>query len=124
MSCPIHLDECKMKKVCFRIRKRYFDDIVAGKKNVEFRRDVPFWRKRVSNLLSMDNVLSALPVLFYRIPLREDVQAVFICGKRVHRRKLRAISRMKTPLDLSDQGKKDLNTKLCFAFHLGEEVIP
>ena len=53
-----------MTSAVFRIRKRYFDAIVSGKKTVEFRKDSDYWRKRLKP--SLDT-------------------AVFICGKRVHR---------------------------------------
>ena len=34
----------------FRIRKRYFDDIVKGLKTVEYRKDSEFWRVRFAEL--------------------------------------------------------------------------
>lgn len=34
------------KGIVFRVRKKYFDDIVAGTKTVEYRRDGESWRKR------------------------------------------------------------------------------
>jgi len=92
-----------MKSLVLRIRKRYFDAIVSGEKTVEFRRDSEFWRKRIIG--------------------KADVEiATFICGKRVHRRKITSIHRIKTPSWFSEQGKKDVDTSLCFVINLGGEV--
>lgn len=30
-----------------RVRKEYFDQIKSGKKNEEYRRTIPYWRKRI-----------------------------------------------------------------------------
>lgn len=111
-----------MKKLSFRIRKKYFDAIVAGTKNVEFRRDIMFWRIRVNNILGRSrNLWMALKNHSF-IPSM-PVQAVFICGKRIHRRMIRMIGRIETPAHLfSDQGRKDVNTQYCWAFFLGDVV--
>lgn len=87
-----------LKSAVFRIRKEYFDAIVSGDKTIEYRKDSPFWRKR----------LFASPQI-----------AVFICGKRVHRREITDIYLMNTPSDFSEQGKSDVPTEMCFAIHLG-----
>lgn len=111
-----------MIKLSFRIRKKYFDLIVAGKKAVELRRDIMFWRIRVNNILGNS------PGLWEALDERSfipdvPVQAVFVCGKEIHRREIRMIARIKTPVHLfSDQGKKDVNTEKCFAFFLGDVV--
>jgi len=89
-----------MKSLVFRIRSRYFDAIVSGKKRVEYRKDIDFWKKRI---------------------LGAEV-AVFICGKRVHRRKILEVERIKTPEWFSDQGKMDVDTPTCLAIHLGSEI--
>ena len=95
----------KPRSLVFRIRRQYFDQIVAGEKKIEYRRDSPFWKKAVGQ------------------PLGEPkYTAVFICGKRVHRRRIIAIEKRATPDYFSEQGKKDVDTPLCFAFHLGDEV--
>lgn len=86
--------------ISFRIRKKYFDAIVSGKKTIEFRKDSEFWRKRLHCA---------------------DI-AVFICGKKVHRRKITAVITIPTPKWFSDQGKKDVNTTTCLAFYLGSVV--
>jgi hypothetical protein len=91
----------KTKRVVFRIRKRYFDAIVDGSKRVEYRKDSVFWFRRF--------VLRPPP----------DI-AVFICGKRVHRRRITRIEAVITPGGFSEQGKKDVSTPLCYAIHLGE----
>jgi len=94
-----------MTSLVLRIRKCYFDAIVSGKKTTEFRRASPFWRKRiVGKGEALDTV-------------------VFICGKRVHRRKITLIQEIKTPLFYNIQGKNDVDTPTCFAVHLGK-VIP
>lgn len=112
-----------MGSFSFRIRKRYFDDIVAGKKTVEYRRDIVFWRIRVVNVVADPEFIRLMVCTNKEIePMSIDADGVFICGKRIHRRKITAISRIRTPGDFSDQGKKDVDTELCFAFHLGEEV--
>lgn len=90
----------KPKNLVFRIRKQYFDAIVSGAKTTEFRKDSEFWRKRI---------LGA-------------TVAVFICGKRVHRRRILQVQRIKTPKWFSEQGKRDVDTSTCFAIYLGSEI--
>jgi len=100
----------------FRIRRRYYEDIVSGKKKVEYRRDSPFWESRiVPGTVQSGKSLIALPI-------SQKFIAVFICGKQVHRREITLIERIETPEYFSDQGKKDVDTATCFAFHLGKEV--
>ena len=107
--------EIEPKRFVFRIRKPYFDDIVSGKKTVEYRQDSLFWEKRIAP----GNVQSDKPFLI-ALPVSQKFIAVFICGKRVHRREITMIERIKTPEYFSDQGKKDVDTATCFAFHLGK----
>lgn len=90
----------KPKSLVFRIRKEYFDAIVSGAKTTEFRKDSEFWRKRI---------LGA-------------TVAVFICGKRVHRRRILEIQKISSPDWFSEQGKKDVDTPTCFAIVLGSEI--
>lgn len=99
----------KKKSVVCRIRKKYFDLIVEGHKNIEYRKDSPFWRKRF-------HFNPEWPLI---VP--PDI-AVFICGKRVHRREILDVTYGKTPSSFSDQGKKDVPTPYCFAIHLGDEI--
>lgn len=96
-----------MKSISFRIRRIYFDQIVAGTKKIELRKDNEYWDKR----------------LFYNISL--PLIAVFVCGKDVHRRIITGCRRMAKPEDilgreLSEQGKKDVGDK-CIAVYLGDE---
>lgn len=104
----------KTKSVYLRIRKIYFDQIVAGTKKVELRRASKFWRKR----------------LFSTKP---DI-AVFICGKKVHRRgieKVEIVYWYEIPLILgraiSEQGQKDLNLNenndAVYGIWLGDEIV-
>jgi hypothetical protein len=92
-----------LKKVCFRIRRKYYDQIVKGEKKEELRKDTEFWRKRL---------LEYNPVI-----------AVFVCGKDVHRRWITGFSEGKPETylgrELSEQGKKDIPTEFCIATHLG-----
>ena len=113
----------------FRIRRRYFDQIVAGTKTVEYRRDTPFWQVRINNCFSrlgmkdMEYVI-ANNELTFNVPLYVDdsVQAIFICGKAKHVRQAMGIQRLATPSYFSDQGKKDVNTSTCLAFNLGNTI--
>lgn len=98
--------EPRIKKVCFRVRKIYFDKIVNGEKREELRRFCEFWRKRL---------------LVYRPEI-----AVFLCGKHVHMRKIIRFS-VGPPeyflgRELSEQGKKDIPTKDCIVTHLGDTL--
>lgn len=110
-----------MNTLVFRIRQRYYDQIVAGTKTVEYRRDVPFWQVRIGNIDTKDAIRFANAIVFND---PTEVTAVFICGKRSHRRQVTRIERIKTPDYSSEQGKKDVNTPACFGFHLGLEVKP
>jgi len=104
----------------FRIRKRYFADIVQGKKTVEYRKDSEFWRKRIQNAIKKGGIeLSETNIVF---PEGNEADAVFVCGKRVHRRLVTQIVRMVTPA-FSEQGRKDVDTPYCWAFHLGEQFV-
>ena len=94
-----------MRSFVFRIRKRYFDAIVSGDKTTEFRPDTPFWRSRIDGKGD-----------------EEPWVAVFICGRRVHRRQITLIQKVTTPNWFSEQGKRDVSTPLCYAIHLGLEV--
>ena len=97
----------KPKNACFRIRKIYFDKIVSGEKKEEIRSCTPFWFKRL--------IENGIP----------DT-AVFVCGKSVHRRKIKSVyidvpeKVLGRPLSL--QGLKDITTQSCIVIELGEEV--
>lgn len=96
-----------VKKVVFRVRRKYFDAIVAGIKTVELRAFKSFWQKR---LCCTDS-----PEI-----------AIFICGKDVHKRKIIGISVDRPEIylnrPLSAQGIKDIPTSLCIGTHLGEVI--
>jgi hypothetical protein len=112
-----------MKRLCFRIRKQYFELIEKGIKTVEYRRDIPFWQKRIQNIMADPDV--SMKLKLGRAVARafpDDVQAVFICGKRIHRRQAIAFARQHTPKCFSDQGKKDVDTETCLAFYLGSAL--
>lgn len=105
-----------MTCLVFRIRKRYFDAIVSGEKKVEFRRASPFWRKRIEGKNP-----SCKSCQMTKTSLIDT--AVFVCGKRVHRRQVVDIQEIPTPSYFSDQGKQDVDTPTCFAITLGLEVV-
>lgn len=101
-------------KLSFRIRKIYYDQIVAGTKTVEVRRNTPFWKTRVGRALG--ELLNGDPVV-----------CVFICGKEVHRRCLERIWYYDIAAEAlgrppSEQGLKDVGEGLVFGFHLGKVV--
>lgn len=92
------------KRVSFRIRKTYFDAIVAGEKVVEVRKMSPYW---------------------VAVAGRAPRIAVFVCGSKVHRRRITGISVYPTAAEAlgrepSEQGRADLGTGPVYAFHLGE----
>ena len=101
-----------VKKVSLRIRREYFDQIKDGTKDIEFRKLTSFWATRLYN------------------PMPKE--AVFICGKDVHRRKIKKIQvvtaiQMEVYFgrDLSEQGRKDLDMDehhSANGIFLGEEV--
>ena len=112
-----------MRSFSFRVRKRYIDDLRNKKKNVEYRRDIQFWRTRVAN--AFDDVSLKYRVLWLAgefLPQKVNAIGVFISGKTIVRRRITTISRIRTPGDFSDQGKKDVDTEFCFAFYLGDEI--
>jgi hypothetical protein len=111
-----------MKKLVFRIRTEYFDDIVAGQKTIEYRRDIEYWHKRIKTLgPSLNHDISDL-AWFFKVHCNNEVAAVFICGKRKHTRQVRSIERIWTPDWFSGQGQQDVDTPTCLAFNLGEQV--
>jgi hypothetical protein len=107
-------------KLVFRIRKRYYDQIVVGTKTVEYRRDIAFWQVRIANIFSKEAIQGNFQLTAALSGC--EIEAVFICGKRKHVRVCLGIERIPTPDYFSEQGKKDVNTPTCLAFHLGEEA--
>jgi hypothetical protein len=111
-----------MKSVVFRIRKEYFDAIVSGDKTVEYRKNSPYWQKRLLGMTADEyaEVIGFADSTFpFKDKPREPMVAVFVCGKRIHRREIMAIERLKTPSWFSSQGQRDVDTETCFAIHLG-----
>lgn len=96
-----------MRKASFRVRRVYFNMIVAGEKTEEIRSYTPFWFKRL-------------------ISGGQPEEAVFLCGKDVHRRRIKSVyidipeKVLLRPLSL--QGLRDLTTEVCIIVELGEEV--
>jgi len=94
------------KSASFRIRRIYYDQIVAGTKREELRKDCDFWRRRLINTDSPPDT------------------AVFVCGKDVHRREITGV-RIDQPekvlgRPLSEQGKRDIPTATCIVVELGD----
>ena len=92
----------------FRIRCIYFDQILNGTKNVELRKDSPFWRKRLLG------------------PYPPHI-ALFLCGSKKLYRRITEIRANQDPeaflgRPLSTQGKKDIPTKQCIAIYLGSKL--
>ena len=94
----------RAKCVPIRIRREYFNDIVAGNKPIEYRKYCPFWAKRLSAKKD------------------QPLVAVFLCGKDVHRRLIDTVHHIITPSWFSAQGRRDVPTPTCFAIHLGREL--
>lgn len=121
------------KSLVFRIRKNYYDAIVKEEKTIEYRKDSAFWQKRVFGMtasqycgvMGIDESKSHFNLTITSKEIAErfgSLIAVFICGKRVHRRDITKIQRIKTPDWFSEQGKRDVDTPTCLAFHLGKAV--
>ena len=95
-----------------RIRKPYFDAIVSGDKREELKAVSRYWVGRLVETGNPPNVMK------------------FVCGKRVHSRKITKIfkDKAKTILGrpISDQGRIDLrldeHNGYCIVVELGEEV--
>ena len=98
-----------MKIPVFRVRSQCFKRIRRGTKNVELRKDSPFWRKRLLGQHPPDT-------------------ALFLCGPR---KLYRAIVEIRGGQDpeailgrpLSAQGKKDIPTPKCIAIYLDESEL-
>lgn len=102
MTAPYHVN--------LRTRRKHFDAIQAGFKMVEIRRWSAFWRARLEK------------VRLHKVP----AIAVFLCGKRQHRRRItevkvgHAYQFLGRPL--SDEGRQDVGDGLVYAIFLGAEV--
>ena len=114
------------RNVVFRIRRKYFDRIVSGRKQCEIRPDSPHWRKIVDQLCWSEalrgHVVRARNL--HAVFRPEAVVAVFVCGKRIHRQyitKVRSHRDARAALGRmpSNQGLADLGTGPVYKFHLG-----
>ncbi len=125
----------KTYKIIFRIRRRYYDKIVVGEKTDEKRRNSAYWLKVIKQLnafLTRTQGVKGWLDEQALLPFGKTevdgcgIQAVFICGKgNKHTREVTDIERIRTPTEsFSEQGKKDVDTPLCYVFHLGAEVKP
>ncbi len=106
------------KNISFRIRRIYFHQIVEGTKTFEIRPSSPYWDKKfIGNGSKEQN---------RRWENFINGQAVFVCGKDVHRRRIVDIRyghpHMYLGRELSEQGKKDIPTEFCYCIKLGEVV--
>lgn len=94
-----------LKRVSFRIRRKYFDLIVKGIKTNEIRTDKPYW----SWLLGDEPPLIA----------------TFVCGKDVHRRWIKRIFKDDPERvlgrQLSEQGRQDVLSNPAIIIELGTE---
>ena len=107
--CNLYIPIHKPKRVSFRIRRIYYNQIVKGTKTVELRKLSDHWKKILLN--------GNPPEI-----------AVFVCGKDVHRRWINMIT-IGDPVqilgrELSEQGKKDVSTEQCIAIWLGDVYEP
>ncbi len=98
----------KTKCAVFRVRREYFDQIRAGTKNVELRKDSPYWRQHL-------------------ISQHPPNVALFLCGKEKIARRIVEIRANQDPeailgRPLSEQGRLDIPTRTCFAIYLGQVV--
>ncbi len=100
-------------KLSFRIRKIYYDQIVAGTKTAEFRAVKPFWIQRVLKAVN-------------EIQQGHEVRAVFVCGSRTHCRAVITVRYWRNAQEAlgrppSEQGHADLGDGPVFGFELGNQ---
>ncbi len=97
-------------RISLRIRRQHFDAIEAGFKMMELRRRSPFWEARLERI---------------RLGGRHGI-AVFVCGKRLHRRWITSVkvgyAQQFLGRPLSDQGRQDVGDGLVYAIFLGKEA--
>ncbi len=113
-------------KIVFRVKKAYYEQIVAGTKSTEYRAEIPYWQKLLSSLnkfferaFGVQNWLEVNRTEPWIAEVAR-VQAIFItCQKGVrHIREVKAIGHMPTPND----AKAVITTPQCYFFILGDEV--
>ncbi len=118
----------KTFKLVFRVKKAYYEQIVAGTKTTEFRAQTPYWLKIISYINKFIERTLGLKTWLQTDrtePWTAEVigiQAIFItCLKgQSHTRQVTAIGQISTPPEL----KQLINTPRCFTFYLGNEVKP
>lgn len=98
--------------VSFRVRRPYFNAIKGGTKTVEVRRHSPYWVAAMN---------------------RGPREAVFVCGKDVHRRGIRVILTAGSvqapavqaclPADMRGKVSEEVGEGPVIAFYLGEEIV-
>jgi hypothetical protein len=84
----------RARAVSFYARRGVYAAVLSGAKNVEYKADTIFWRSRLRGK-------------------NPPVTAVFICGRKVLRRRIQKISYERTP-----SGLQEIKTPMCFALHL------
>lgn len=112
-------------KVIFRVKKAYYEQIVAGTKTTEFRADSPYWHKALISLnkffervFGWKDWLHTQTIAPWTAEVK-GVQAVFICAKgQKHVREVKAIGQQATPADV----REIVGTPRCFTFYLGAEI--
>lgn len=92
------------RAVLFMVRRRYYDEIVAGSKTVEVRRATPRWRSYAA---------------------RPPAVGVFLCGRLVHRRAIVAVRIVGSATEAlgrepSGQGRSDFGDGPVVVFDLGD----
>jgi hypothetical protein len=105
-------------KIVFRIKQEFFNEIVKGNKQIEYRADTAHWRKRVLPGDEKTEVSVGFGAIF-----NEDINdikwiGIFLCGKQKHMREIKSMTYIETPSEV----KHIIKTPRCFAFHLGEEI--
>ena len=110
-------------KVLFMVRRPYYAAIVAGTKTEEIRKRTKRWATLALNL--GNSMLGS----------NKPAEAVFLCGRDVHRRHVVDIeddwesaeayfAKNRPEHKLSAQGKKDLGTGPVIVFYLGTSLDP
>ncbi len=118
----------KTFKLVFRVKKAYYEQIVAGTKTTEFREQTAYWQKVLSNLNKFFERAFGWKAWLQTERSEpwtaevEGINAIFItCLKgQSHTRKVLAIGQQVTPSELREL----INTPKCYTFYLGAEVKP
>lgn len=102
-----------LRRVAFRIRREYFDEIVDGTKTREVRKASSYWLDVAAGLRDTD--------------VGPCGTAVFVCGADVHRREIVGVKLFRSAAealgrDPSPQGLRDVGDGVVLGFDLGEVV--